>query len=267
MNKTPTLVALALCAGLSTSALARDVAAERAAVDSQYKKPAYRMSFLQLATEKAPSVLMGEAAAPVELTLVADLSSKPSCLAMLEYLPHVLAGELRLRLVPVALGDPLGLKMAGQLLASKTPVAYLQTLTCADKPAALPTGPAADTAGVVAATEAMFKEGLRGFPVAVYEGTKGSGYSVQEGLAPVRVATVDRFGNHNAPYKNDGYAITDASYKTLGLNVSRLSALTAEQYQALSQYANAGYGLRLDDRSKWVEHVGIGGEKWMGPAR
>lgn len=200
--------------------------------------------------------------APLEITIVGDLSMLRTRLEIIEFMPFVIDGEARLTFVPVTLSAN-GAKLGAKFLANKSPRAFLDYMTTYDGMRELP-GPDGDPAAVRANTTAIRALGLPGVPLVYYP--EADTYRFVTGLHPVHNG---RGGGSGLEYPNGEQTLVDGTYKVLKLKADRLNLLYPSQYQALA--SNAGADSRLyqepKDRANWPEVCGLNSECWKAPPK
>ena len=145
-------------------------------------KPDYTLAFNAFHKEATP-VIVGDAKAPSEITVLLDVNCGYCKLMHRLVQPAISAGELRVRYIPVGILGPTSLDKASALMQSKDPLAFMNA--AATTGAAETSSAKEFTSKVQANTDLMKKYGFNGTPAVLYKAKQGNALMVSTGLPNV----------------------------------------------------------------------------------
>lgn len=145
-------------------------------------KPDHTPAFNAFQKEATP-VLVGDAKAPAEITVLLDVNCGYCKLMHRLVQPAIAAGELRVRYIPVGILGPTSVDKASALMQSKDPLAFMNAAATTGAPEA--SSAKEFTAKVQANTDLMKKYGFNGTPAVFYKAKQGDTLVVSTGLPSV----------------------------------------------------------------------------------
>ena len=152
--------------------------------EQHISKPDYTPAFNAFQKD-AHSVLVGEAKAPAEITVLFDLNCGYCKIFHRLVQPAIAAGELRVRYIPVGILGPTSVDKAAALMHSKDPFGFINAVAASGSAGGVDALAKEFVPKVQANTELMKRMGFNGTPAVLYKAKQGDTLVVSTGLPAI----------------------------------------------------------------------------------